>query len=810
MNSAEVYTKGVLTETPIATCKLEASPRIKALKKQFLSTKRQLCSERAMLVTEAYKQFEHEPVLMKRAKALKLLLERVSVHIQDGELIVGQHAGTPNSAPVFPEFDAEWLEEEIDLLPIREVDSFQVSDKVKKDLLSIFAFWKNRGIRKAIFSVLPEETVTRRLKSKVFSVTAHEETALGHVLLDYEKVIRIGFAGIKGEIEQAQETLRPTQSDYVQKSLFYKSCIVSCNAAIIFALRYAELASNLAVGEKDSDRREELLQIAEVCRQVPERPARNFREALQALWFVQIIVQIENNGSSYSPGRIDQYLWPYYRQDIEDGELTRENAQEILDCFWLKFSEPLLLYKTEAARITGGFPMGQNISVGGVDSRGEDTTNDLSYLCLNAQAHIKLAQPNFTVRVHNKSPREFLLRTAEVIRLGTGMPQLMNDEVCIPSLQAVGLPLQEARNYAPIGCVEINVVGGWGRENGGYLNLAKVLEYTINNGICRLTGEQTGLPLGYLSEYDSFESLMAAFKEQLSYFFSHLAVEDNAIDKVHAELVPSPIVSLLVPGCIESGVEVSAGGARYNFTGPTAVGGANTGNSLAVIKKLVFDEKSVDATELKQALDADFQGYEQLRALVQNKVPKYGNGNDYADRLVSEAVELFADEADTYQNFRGGVFRPGLTAVTAHVGMGADVGATPDGRFAGTPLAGGISPYAGTDRNGPSASAGSVAKIDMVRFGKGIIYNQSYSPFLLEKSEDLARFVDFFMTYFELGGMHIQFNIIDRDTLLDAQTHPEKYQDLVVRVAGYSALYTNLSREVQNQIIQRTVHTNLD
>jgi pyruvate formate-lyase/glycerol dehydratase family glycyl radical enzyme len=786
--------------------RMPSSERIKFLKDRFLASERQLCSERATIVTEAYKAFAHEPPLMKRAKTLHMLLGRIHVFISDSELIVGHHASMPKSAPVFPEFDVGWLEEELELLPTRSVDSFFVSDRVKEDLINIFPYWKDKGIRRVLFNSLPETTLNHRMKAKVFSVTAHEETALGHVLLDYEKVIRIGFEGIKREVCRALEALDPKKPDYVERALFYRSCMVSCDAAIVFAKRYAERAESMAQSECDEKRKEELFRIAEVCRQVPAKPARNFHESLQSLWFVQIIVQIDNNGSSYSPGRIDQYLLPYYRKDVASGVLTREGAQELLDCFWLKFSEPLLLYKTEAARITGGFPMGQNVTVGGVDGEGNDATNELSFLCLNAQEHVGLAQPNFTVRVSRKAPRAFLMRTAEVIRLGTGMPQLMNDGVCIPAVQNVGIPVREARRYAPVGCVELNVVGGWGRENGGYFNLAKVLEYTINNGVCRLTGEQDGLPLGSLSDFDSFESLLSAFRKQMAYFFEHLAIEDNAIDRVHADLVPSPIVSVLVPGCIESAREVTAGGARYNFTGPTAVGGANTGNSLAAIKKLVFEDKSVGASELQAALDADFVGYETLQAMLREKAPKFGNNDDYVDGIVKQLVESFADEAERYTNGRGGRFRPGLTAVTAHVGMGKEVGATPDGRRAKTPLAGGISPYSGTDMNGPTASAASVAKVDFVRFGKGMIFNQTFSPSALETVEGLSKFVDYFLAYFDLGGMHVQFNVITKEKLLEAKAKPAEYRGLVVRVAGYSAIFVNLSEEVQDQVIQRTVH----
>ena len=783
------------------------SDRVRFLREQLLSRDRALCSERALLITEAYRAFANDPVIIKRAKAFRWVLNRVRVYILDQELIVGHQASRQCSVPVFPEYDVEWLEEELEILETRPQDSFRVSEEVKRDLRSIFPYWRDRGIRKVLFNTLPAETRKQRLESKVFSITAHEETAFGHVLLDYAQVIHLGFEGIKAEIHAQVDGLRTYVPEELEKYLFYQAALIACDAAIEFANRYADLAERMAVEEREATRKEELQQIAAVCRRVPAMPARNFRESLQALWFVQLIPQIENNGSSYSPGRIDQYLYPIYRRDLESGALTRSEAQELLDCFWVKFSEPLILYNTEAAKITGGFPMGQNVTVGGVDRQGRDATNELSYLCLNAQEHVGLAQPNFTVRVHRKSPIEFLTRAVQVIVLGTGMPQLMSDDVCIPALLNNGLTVQEARDYAPVGCVEINPVGGWGRDNGGYFNVAKVLEYTLNNGVCRLTGEQKGLALGSLSDYGSFDKLMAAYKAQLRHFIPHLIVENNVIDKVHAEHVPSPIISVLVPGCIEKGTEVSAGGARYNFAGPTAVGGANVGNSLAAIKKLVFEDRAIPAETLEKALEANFEGYARVRSMSEEGAPKYGTDDDYVDEIVKDVVETFADEVEKYTNYRGGPFRPGLTAVTAHVGMGKDVGATPDGRLSGRPLAGGITPSPGTDRKGPTASARSVAKLDFTRFGKGMIFNQTFSPSVFGSKEDIARFVDYIRAYFGLGGMHIQFNVISRETLRQAQANPEGYRDLIVRVAGYSALFVNLSRDVQDQIIARTEHT---
>jgi pyruvate formate-lyase/glycerol dehydratase family glycyl radical enzyme len=781
--------------------------RTRFLKRQLLCRERELCSERALLITEAYQEFASDPMIVKRAKALRKILKGMSVYILDQELIVGHQASKQRSVPVFPEYDVEWLERELDILETRPQDQFRVPQEVRRDLQAIFPYWRDRGIRRVLFNSLPVETREHRLESKVFAIAAHEETALGHVLLDYERVITEGFEGIKAEIGTRMATLKTHIPEDMERYLFYRAAWIACDAAIEFANRYADLATGMAEQESEPNRKRELERIAAVCRQVPSKPARDFWEALQALWFVQLIPQIENNASSYSPGRMDRYLYPLYERDLECGKLTRSKAQELLDCLWLKFSEPLLLYNTEAARFAGGFPMGQNVTVGGVDRQGRDSTNELSYLCLNAQEHIRLGQPNFTVRVHHHSPTEFLVRAAEVIAQGGGMPQLMNDGICIPALLNAGMTVQEARDYAPVGCVEINVVGGWGRENGGYLNLGKVLEYVLNNGVCRMTGKQAGLALGSLSDYGSFDELMAAFKAQLRHFIPHVIVENNMIDRIHAQYVPSPIVSVLVPGCIEKGMEVTAGGARHNFTGPTAVGGANVGNSLAAIKRLVFDEEILRAETLEEALEANFEDYEDVRGLLRERAPKYGNDVDYVDDLVKEVVETFADELEKYTNFRGGIFRPGLTAVTAHIGMGEDVGATPDGRLSGSALASGISPVPGTDRSGPTASARSVAKVDLTRFGKGMIFNQTFSPFVFGPGETIGKFVDYIRGCFDSGGMHVQFNVISRETLRQAQAEPEKYGTLLVRVAGYSALFVDLSRDVQDQIMARTEHS---
>lgn len=789
---------------------IERSKRVVFLKDQLLQKEREVCFERALLITKAYQEFCYEPLIIKRALALEKILTNMSIYILPKELIVGHQASKQRSAPLFPEMGIQWLKNEIHTLQHREQDSFQVSSQVKEKLKTIIPYWEDKGLRETLYAARPEETKKQRLESKVFSVTAHEETGLGHVLLDYQSIIDYGLETSIKQIMERLEDLDLTKPEGLSKYDFYKASLIACRASMNYARRYSKKAEEMASLENDEERREELLEIKKICERVPEKPARNFWEALQSLWFVHLIPQIENNGSSYSPGRIDQYLYPYYQKDLKMGVIPREKVQELIDCLWIKFSEPLILYNQQAASIAGGFPMGQNVTIGGVNVQGDDSTNELSFLFLNAQEHIGLAQPNLTVRVHKKSPIQFLLRGAQVVTKGTGMPQFLNDEQCISALLHNKVPLKRAREYAPVGCVENSVVGAWGRENGGYFNLAKILEYTLNNGICRITKKKRGLPLGYLSDYHSFEELMIAYKKQLDFFLPHLIIENNLIDKIHGENVPSPLVSILVPGCIENGEEVTKGGALFNFTGPTAVGAVNTGNSLAAIKKLIFKEKKITPKELEEALEANYQGYEEILYRVINDAPKFGNDFYAVDGLIKDLLDYYADQVEKYRNTRGGCFRPGLTAVTAHVGMGKDVGATPDGRLAQEALNDGISPYPGTDVKGPTAVAVSVSQIDFVRFGKGMILNQTFSPFLLASSKGLRSLVDFIYGYFDLGGMHIQFNVISRETLKKAQKYPQQYKSLVVRVAGYSAIFVDLNHDVQNQIIARTEHGSLD
>lgn len=793
-----------MSNNVIKSINFEPTERVQRLRERVFKSRPKVCSERAMLITESYQETEEQPIFLRRAMALDKILNNISTPIFDDEIIVGHLASERRSCPVYPEMDLEWLEEELETLETREYDQFEIKEEVKQKLREIFPYWKGKGLRDKVFSSMPEETKRARLESEVFSVTAHEETGLGHVLMNHEKVINHGLRSIIDQVKIEKENLDLSIVENLRKNIFYQSVIINLEAAIAWANRYGEKAKLLAAQEDNYERKKELENIAEVCSRVPEYPARNFQEALQSIWFVHLVPQLETDGVAITIGRLDQFVYPFLKKDLENEVITKAHAQEILDCFWLKFAEMVKLYNIESAKVTSGFPMGQNIVIGGTDVEGLEAVNELSYMCLDAHRHCRLYEPNFTVRINRTISDEFLIKVCENITMGTGHPVVFNEDVAIESLLARGIPLHEARDYAPIGCVENSVIGMWMRSNGGYFCLTKVLELALNNGKCQLTGKQLGPETGNLEDFKTFDDVIDSYRKQTEYFVRHLVIENNVIDAVHSEVMPIPFVSSLFEDCIANGKDVTEGGARYNFTCPGGVGVANTADGLAAINKLVFQDKKISAKDLRTALNDNFEGKEDIRLLLLNEAPKYGNDNLYVDMLARKAVDIYIDELDKHTNYRGGKFVAGLTAITANISFGKHVGATPDGRKAEQPLAEGISPTAGMDRQGPTAAMKSVTRIDHKRIMKGIIYNQKFNPSVLESKEGIYKFSQMIRAYCDLNGFQVQFNVISRETLLDAQENPDEYRDLVVRVAGYSAFYTELSKEVQDQIIART------
>jgi pyruvate formate-lyase/glycerol dehydratase family glycyl radical enzyme len=780
----------------------ERSLRSQRLKQSLVTTDREMCVERAVLVTEAYRSQEADPVVLRRAKALARVLREMTLLIADDELIVGHLSNKRRSPSVFPEYALHWVEYELDLFETRAHNRLRVPAEAKRVLRDIYPYWRGRTVCDRIRAVRTPEL--QRAVDHGLIANPHEWTGLAHVALDFSRVLREGVEGIRNEIAARLSSLATSDPFWLSKRTFLEALLLLCEATTDFAARYAAFARATAQKSQDPIRQAELVRIAAICDRVPAKPARTFWEACQSFWFLQLIPQIEANGFSITPGRFDQYMYPFYRADIDAGRVTTGEAQELLECLWVKFSEVSRVDDRGMAEINAGYASGQNLCIGGVTADGRDGTNELSYMCLAANAHLQLPQPNFTLRLSRNTPQAVLDAAVRVIARGNGMPQFLNDELIIPALLNKGIPLHEAREYIPVGCDEITVLGMWGRCNGGYVNLAKALELALNNGRCRLTGDPVGLASNSGRELCSFSDVMEAVYRQIDYAVDGIIAEANATDLVHAEVAPLPFESLLVPGCIETGRDVTQGGARYNFTGPVGVGSATVGDALAAVKKFVFEENRLSLATLNEMLDADFVGHEVWRQRLINSAPKFGNDEDAVDELVVSVTNRFFDRVETGRNPRGGGMMPALYSVTAHVGAGQRVGATPDGRNAKAPLSDGLSPTYGRDMKGPTAALRSVAKVDLVRAPNGVIVNQRLAPGLLATEAGCLKMTQLLRSFVEVGGFHWQFNVVPTSVLLAAQEHPGQYRDLVVRVAGYSAFFVDLSRAAQDAIVQRS------
>ena len=820
------------------------SDRIERLKEALYREMPAIESARAILLTESYKSTEGEPMVTRRAAAFEHILEGLPIVIRDDELVVGSATVRPRSAQVFPEFSFSWLEDEFETLSTRSADPFYISDKTKAELKEVYRYWGGKTTSELATSLIAPEAKAA-MDHNLFTPGNYFYNGVGHVTVQYDKVLKIGYSGIIKEVEAALAKLNVGDLDYPTRSALLRGMIRCCRAVIAYAGRYADLAEKQASHCTDPKRRAELCKIAEICRRVPENGAQSFYEACQSFWFVQMLLQIESSGHSISPGRFDQYMYPYYKKDIESGRITKEFAQELMDCIWIKFNDLNKCRDAASAEGFAGYSLFQNLIAGGQTPEGADATNDLSFMCIEATMHVMLPAPSFSVRVWNKTPHEFLIRAAELTRTGVGLPAYYNDEVIIPSLMSRGLSLEDARDYNIIGCVEPQKAGKtWGWHDAAFFNMLKPMEMVFGNGM--LDGARIGPRTGELESFADFESFFEAYKKQMEYSISLLVNADNAIDIAHRELCPLPYLSTMVEDCIGSGLTPEQGGAVYNFTGPQGFGIANVADALYAIKTLVYEEKKLTLCELKSAMDANFgkggardaeltarialelarNGVTVNDAVVSNilsevrkssstekqekvrdmilSLPAYGNDDERVDALAREAAYTYTRPLLNYKNPRGGSFQAGLYPVSANVPMGAQTPATPDGRYAGTPVADGVSPSAGRDINGPTASANSVATLDHGIASNGTLFNMKFHPSALAGESGLDNFVALILTYFEKKGSHMQFNVVSRETLRDAQKNPEKYKSLVVRVAGYSALFTTLSRSLQNDIINRT------
>lgn len=832
------------------TLEIPKTDRIPKLVSDLFAKMPEIESARARLITESYRSTEDKPIVMRRALAFEHILDNIPIVIRPGELIVGSTTLAPRGCQTYPEFSYKWLEAEFDTVATRKADPFYISEQTKKELLEADAYWEGKTTSELATSLMAPETL-KAIEHNIFTPGNYFYNGVGHVTVQYDKVLAIGYEGIIAQVEEELANCNPGDSDYCTKSRFLQAVIISCKAVIRYADRYALLAEKEAASCKDASRKKELLQIAANCRRVPAKGATSFYEACQSFWFVQQLLQLESSGHSISPGRFDQYMYPYYKKDLDAGRLTREFAQELLDCIWVKLNDLNKCRDAASAEGFAGYSLFQNLIVGGQDKDGCDVTNDLSFMCITASKHVFLPQPSLSIRVWNKSPHDLLLKAADLTRTGIGLPAYYNDEVIIPSLLSRGLTLEDAREYNIIGCVEPQKAGkteGW--HDAAFYNMCRPLELVFSNGWDK--GEKISIETGRVEDMTTFEEFYDAYKKQMEYNISLLVNADNAIDVAHATRCPLPFLSCMVDDCIKRGKTVQEGGAVYNFTGPQGFGIANMADSLYAIKKLVFDEKKVTLAEWKRALAMNYgQGfdeisaaeivtqivkemsengmsvdesqiaamittvmntelpaeekkkYEELRAMI-DEVPKFGNDVEEVDLFARDVAYTYTRPLLKYRNPRGGQFQAGLYPVSANVPLGAQTGATPDGRLAHTPVADGVSPSAGKDVHGPTAAANSVAKLDHGIASNGTLFNQKFHPTALSGQQGLENFVALIRSYFDQKGSHMQFNVVDRETLLDAQAHPEKYAHLVVRVAGYSALFTTLSKSLQDDIIRRT------
>ncbi len=834
----------------VYTEKIEKSPRIQRLIDHLYAKMPEIEADRAVLITESYKSTEGQPIVLRRAKAFAHILENLPITIRPEELIVGSNSKAPRGCQVFPEYSYEWLEAEFDTVATRIADPFYISEKTKQKLREVYPYWKGKTTSELATSYMSDEALTA-IEHNIFTVGNYFYNGIGHFTVDYGKVLAKGYKGIIDEANEAYKKIEVSDADYASRNAFLQAVIISCDAVINYAERYAALAKQMASTENDSARRDELLKIAENCSRVPRYGAQSFYEACQSFWFIQMLLQVESSGHSISPGRFDQYMNPYLQNDLRDGKITREFAQELIDCIWVKLNDLNKVRDAASAEGFAGYSLFQNLIAGGQDKNGRDATNDMSYMCINATLHVMLPMPSFSVRVWNGSPHEFLIRAAELTRTGVGLPAYYNDEVIIPSLMSQGIPLEDARNYNIIGCVEPQVpakTDGW--HDAAFFNMCRPLELVFTNGVDK--GVQVGVRTGELQEFDTFEKFYNAYKAQMNYFIKLLVNADNSIDMAHSKLCPLPFQSCMIEDCIGKGKSLQEGGAVYNFTGPQGFGIANMADALMAVKTLVYDKKVIKLCELKNALDnnfgkdmdsaaaekltktvakklaadgktlteddiksiyvavsknnapdADKKRYGEILEMIQ-QLPKFGNDVPEIDAFARDVAYTYTKPLKNYRNPRGGVFQAGLYPVSANVPLGAQTGATPDGRLAFTPIADGVSPAAGRDLKGPTASANSVACLDHLIASNGTLFNMKFHPSALAGRGGLESFVALVRGFFDQKGMHMQFNVVSRETLRDAQKHPEKYKSLVVRVAGYSALFTTLSRSLQDDIINRT------
>ncbi|CAM3744438.1 formate C-acetyltransferase [Rahnella bruchi] len=760
--------------------------RIERLKTALFASPREISLERALLYTASHRTTEGEPTLLRRAKATAYILDHLEITLREDELIAGNRTVKPRAGIISPEMDPYWLLKELDAFSTRPQDRFTISDEDKEIYREqLFPYWESRSMKDFINSQMPEE-VKAATKTQIFSINQTDK-GQGHIIIDYPRLLRCGLDNLVAELKQ--------HVNDAPDNAFYQAALILLEASQRHILRYASLAEKMAQACEAPQRKGELERIARLSQHISGNKPQDFYQACQLFWYMNIILQFESNASSLSLGRFDQYMLPFYQHSLSQGE-SPEFLKELLESLWVKCNDIVLLRSTSSARYFAGFPTGYTILLGGLTDTGRSAVNVLSFLCLDAYQSICLPQPNLGVRVNELIDRPFLLKTAETIRLGTGIPQIFNDEVVVPAFLNRGVRLEDARDYAVVGCVELSIPGKtYGLHDIAMFNLLKVMELTLheNEGNATLT----------------YAELMEQIRRKISHYVRLMAQGSNICDIGHRDWAPVPLLSSFIEGCLDSGKDITAGGARYNFSGVQGIGIANLSDSLHALKGMVFDQQRLTFDELLASLKENFASEEgrAIRARLINRFEKYGNDVDEVDLISADLLRYYCKEVEQYRNPRGGQFTPGSYTVSAHVPLGAVVGATPDGRFAGEQLAdGGLSPMLGQDHQGPTAVLKSVSKLDNTLLSNGTLLNVKFTPSTLEGQQGLNKLADFLGAFTRLKLQHVQFNVVNAEQLREAQKRPQDFAGLVVRVAGYSAFFVELSKEIQDDIIGRTAH----
>lgn len=798
--------------------------RVNKLRNVFLEREFNIDIQRARLITEVYQKNPQMSAKLKTAYSLKNILENVDIDLYEDELIVGEIAAPAKAAPIYPEFSVNWIIDELKHHPFdqRAHDKFYISEKEKEELLEMLEFWQGKTIDDLVNARLSEdEKKGSELGKKVYMTNLYHFAGVGHFVMDYAKLLKIGYDGLIGSVEKKLAELDSPNQD---KEEFYQAMLIELNAAKGYILRYAELAQERSETEPDANRKKELLQIAQNCRQIAGGPAQTMWQALQLWHFATTVTQIESNGHSISYGRMDQWLCPYYEKDRTEGIIDKAFAQELLECAYIKTGNPSKLKDKMTVEVRSGRGWGgESLTIGGVDENGEDATNDLTFMLLEASVHTRMMNPWVCVRMHENTPYELKVKATECIRAGYGHPKLFNDIPTIEVMQRKGMSLREARNYAVVGCVEPDLPGyEYGFHDSAYMNIAKIMELSINGGQCidcsetcpryarcAGAGERLGPNTGSLAEFHSIEEVLESFDKQVKFWTDQMCQGINVIDRAHRELKPLPYASAFFHDCIETGKELGEGGARYNYTGPQASGIATCADSLSVISQLLFDERKYTGEELLQAIKDNWEGHDVLYALVNSsKVHHYGNDDDYADALFREVFNCYCRNIDGRKNPRGGTFCPGVYTVNANVGLGLDLGASLDGRKSSEPLSDNMGPVhtavASHDINGPTAIANSVTKVQHSLATNGTLLNWKFPPECVSGEVGRENLIGFVDAYFAKKAMHCQFNIMSTEMMKAAMKKPEDYKDMLVRVAGYSAYFVELGKPLQMDLIHRT------